>query len=46
MRKTYALNKAKNGADNYGSWLNGVQIRSERINGRTLTYDAKKQEWR
>lgn len=28
-------------ADKYGVWSNGVQLTSERINGRTLTYIAR-----
>lgn len=32
-------------ADNYGSWNNGIQTRSERINGRVVTYNHKKGEW-
>lgn len=33
-------------ADNYGGWENGRQIRSERVNGRVLTYNHHKGEWR
>lgn len=33
-------------ADDYGTWDNGRQLRSERINGHTLTYNHHKGEWR
>jgi asparagine synthetase A len=40
--------KRKGGAraDDYGTWDNGRQTRSERINGRVLTYNHIKGGWR
>lgn len=32
-------------ADNYGSWTNGIQTRSERINGHVVTYNHSTGEW-
>lgn len=33
-------------ADNYGSWTNGIQTRSERINGTVVVYNHHTGEWR
>lgn len=55
MRKSSGLrNKYRSGrgnytpvnADNYGTWNNGIQVRSERINGHVLTYDNHRNVWR
>lgn len=41
----HVKNKRKN-ADFYGTWVNGIQTRSERINGRTITYNNVTGEWK
>ena len=43
---TYAARRKVNGADSYGSWNAGVQVRSEFVAGRVLTYDARTGAWR
>lgn len=43
---TYArLNKSRR-ADRYGSWTNGVQIRTDLIAGNVLAYDHNSGKWR
>jgi hypothetical protein len=42
---TYKAKRAIQGGDMYGAWREGVQVASERINGRTLSYNARKGEW-
>jgi hypothetical protein len=44
--KSYHLKGKRKNSDSYGSWENGRQIRADRINGRTLTYNHITGEWK
>lgn len=46
MRQSYGEKRRINGGDSYGTWKDGVQLNSERINGRVLTYNHRKGEWK
>lgn len=44
-RSTYSVKGKSKVGDKYGAWDKGTQTRSEVVNGKTLTYDARKQTW-
>lgn len=41
----YALKRKTQGADAYGAWSAGVQLRADVIAGRVLTYNARTGNW-
>lgn len=42
--KSYHVKQKSRKADFYGTWVNGIQTRAERINGKVLTYSNG--EWK
>ncbi len=45
MQSNYKTKRLTRRGDYYGDWTNGVQTRSERIAGRTLTYNHRTRTW-
>jgi hypothetical protein len=45
-RSTYSIKAKNRKADKYGEWKAGIQVRSENIAGRVLSYDAGQGEWK